>query len=60
MAKSYDVAIVGAGPAGIFASLELCNAGLSVLLLDKGGELMFVFVPFKMEVDTVCSALHAT
>jgi len=39
MAKSYDVAIVGAGPAGIFASLELCNAGLEVLLLDKGGEI---------------------
>ena len=39
MAKSYDVVIVGAGPAGIFASLELCNAGLDVLLLDKGGEL---------------------
>jgi len=39
MGKSYDVAIVGAGPAGIFASLELCNAGLDVLLLDKGGEI---------------------
>jgi len=36
MTKIYDVAIVGAGPAGIFASLELCNAGLNVLLLDKG------------------------
>ncbi len=39
MAKICDVAIVGAGPAGIFASLELCNAGLDVLLLDKGGEI---------------------
>jgi uncharacterized FAD-dependent dehydrogenase len=39
MAKIYDVVIVGAGPAGIFASLELCNAGLDVLLLDKGGEI---------------------
>ena len=39
MAKVYDVAIVGAGPAGIFASFELCNAGLDVLLLDKGGEI---------------------
>jgi uncharacterized FAD-dependent dehydrogenase len=37
--KLYDVAIVGAGPAGIFASLELCNAGLDVVLLDKGGEI---------------------
>ena len=39
MAKIYDVVIVGAGPAGIFASLELCNAGLDVLLLDKGKEI---------------------
>jgi uncharacterized FAD-dependent dehydrogenase len=39
MTKIYDVAIIGAGPAGIFASLELCNAGLDVLLLDKGGEI---------------------
>jgi uncharacterized FAD-dependent dehydrogenase len=39
MANNYDVAIVGAGPAGIFASLELCNAGLDVVLLDKGGEI---------------------
>ena len=39
MAEIYDVVIVGAGPAGIFASLELCNAGLNVLLLDKGREI---------------------
>jgi uncharacterized FAD-dependent dehydrogenase len=39
MAKHYDVVIVGAGPAGIFASLELCNAGLDVLLVDKGREI---------------------
>ncbi len=39
MANSYDVVIVGAGPAGIFAGLELCNSGLNVLLLDKGREL---------------------
>lgn len=39
MAKTYDVVIVGAGPAGIFASLELCDAGLDVLLVDKGREI---------------------
>lgn len=34
----YDVVIVGAGPAGIFAALELAAAGLDgrVLLLEKG------------------------
>ena len=39
MGRNYDVVIVGAGPAGIFASLELCGSGLDVLLLDKGGEI---------------------
>jgi uncharacterized FAD-dependent dehydrogenase len=39
MAMVCDVVVVGAGPAGIFASLELCNAGLDVLLLDKGREI---------------------
>jgi len=39
MPREYDVIIVGAGPAGIFASLELSNAGLQVLLLDKGREI---------------------
>jgi hypothetical protein len=38
MAKKYDVIIVGSGPAGIFASLELYDAGIDVLLLDKGRE----------------------
>ena len=39
MAEKYDVIIVGAGPAGIFASLELSDFGLSVLLLDKGKDI---------------------
>ncbi len=38
--KHYDVIIVGAGPAGIFAALELADkSDCSVLVLDKGGTL---------------------
>lgn len=38
--EKYDVIIIGAGPAGIFCALELCNKGnLKVLVLEKGKDL---------------------
>jgi len=37
--KVYDIIIVGAGPAGIFAAKELINKGLKVLIIEKGKEL---------------------
>jgi uncharacterized FAD-dependent dehydrogenase len=60
MAKNYDVAIVGAGPAGIFASLELYNAGLDVLLLDKGREIDARVCPVqnKSGCCALCSLCH--
>jgi uncharacterized FAD-dependent dehydrogenase len=40
MTKQYDVIIIGGGPAGIFAALELAQKnGLSVLLVEKGKDL---------------------
>lgn len=38
--NSYDVIIIGAGPAGIFAAIELCKQkNLKVLLIDKGKDI---------------------
>jgi uncharacterized FAD-dependent dehydrogenase len=60
MGKAYDVVIVGAGPAGIFASLELCNAGLDVLLLDKGREIDARVCPVQSKGGScaLCSPCH--
>jgi Uncharacterized FAD-dependent dehydrogenases len=56
----YDVIIVGAGPAGIFASLELLDANLSVLLLDKGREIDARVCPIQKgsEHCLFCSPCH--
>lgn len=35
MADSYDVLVMGAGPAGVSAAVHLARAGFSVALLDK-------------------------
>ena len=45
----YDVVIVGAGPAGLFAAYELIenNPKLKVLLLDKGKFAKNRFCPMK-------------
>jgi uncharacterized protein len=39
--KKYDVIIIGAGPAGIFAALELLKTGkkLKILILEKGRDI---------------------
>ena len=49
MQKSYDVIIVGAGPAGIMTSYELYlkNPDLKVLLVDKGHDVMYRHCPIK-------------
>jgi len=40
MTKKYDVIIIGGGPAGIFAALELSQASsLDILLIEKGKDI---------------------
>jgi len=60
MSEIYDVIIVGAGPAGIFASLELSRAGLDILLLDKGREVNARICPVQKgdKRCVFCSPCH--
>ncbi|MBE0415646.1 MAG: NAD(P)/FAD-dependent oxidoreductase [Dehalococcoidia bacterium] len=47
MKSKYDVIIVGGGPAGIFAALELCQtSNMSILLLEKGKDIDSRNCPF--------------
>jgi uncharacterized protein len=40
MDQSYDVIIIGSGPAGIFAALELVkHSGLRLLMIEKGSDI---------------------
>ncbi len=56
MMGKYDVIIVGAGPAGIFASYELTlqHPGLKVLLVDKGHDIYRRSCPILEEKIQLC------
>jgi len=54
MPFSYDVIIIGTGPAGIFAALELVkNSSLKVLLIEKGRDIQQRSCPM-IESDIPC------
>ncbi len=47
MKQEYDVIIVGGGPAGIFAALELVKRTGKILMIEKGKNLAERFCPSK-------------
>jgi len=54
MPSSYDVIIIGSGPAGIFAALELVkSSSLKVLLIEKGSDINRRSCPM-IESDIPC------
>jgi uncharacterized FAD-dependent dehydrogenase len=54
MTSSYDVIIIGSGPAGIFAALELVkNSKLRILMIEKGSDIQKRACPM-VESDTPC------
>jgi uncharacterized protein len=46
--RMFDAAIVGAGPAGLFAALELSRLGKEVLVIDQGRDIEDRACPMKM------------
>lgn len=51
--KNWDVVIVGAGPAGMFAAHELAGKGLSILIIDMGKDVRRRKCP--LEQDLACA-----
>jgi uncharacterized FAD-dependent dehydrogenase len=54
----FDFIIVGAGPAGLFAALELSRAGKKVAVFDKGSPISARKCPIKTGASENCVRCH--
>ena len=54
MNEAYDIIIVGAGPAGMFAAHELLGKGFSVLIIEQGRDIS----SRKCDMDLVSRCTH--
>lgn len=54
--KSYNVAIIGCGPAGIFTAYELINKGYKgkILMIDKGKDINHRVCPMREKPGSDC------
>ena len=59
MSDRYDVIIVGAGPAGLFAALELIKKNKKILILDKGRAISSRACPMKAGARSAYTATLA-
>lgn len=57
MNKNYDVIIVGGGPAGIFAALEMAEQNLKILLIEKGRDIELRRCPMR-EAGRQCASCN--
>lgn len=52
--NSCDVLIIGGGPAGIFAALELAGTGLRIMILEKGKDIEARRCPSREQIIQQC------
>lgn len=59
MSSHYDVCVIGAGPAGLTAAMELASQGLTVALVESGADGSSDVAQRLSDADIVSTAAHS-